>query len=667
MECSLEDVIGTLHHNKATLLIGSGCSTNGGIPDSEGFVEIIKQQYPQAYSQAPIKSYHHCMAALTQEQRNQLISEQIAKSKINWAHIGIAQLIKNGYVERVFTTSFDPLLVRACAMVGIFPAIYDLSIKQEIDTSTLSIPAIFYLHGQQEACIQLNSEAQHKKYLNNFAPVFSEAGKEENWIIVGYNGESDPAFSLLEKVNTFKNCLYWVTHGNAQPPKHANDKLINAKKKAFTIKGYNSDEFFTELTKGLDCFPPNFVKHPFSNIDNDIEPEPQMAQTKNSEALTTTPEQVLIRNAHQDLKQGLYDKVIATQMMYSASLPPALRTIASWAHIMKANQITYKMRSSSLNDSKKQLSLAGNEYRKALELHPRMHTALNNWGVAIARYAKLLKNKEANTFFILACEKYHAALTINPKKYATLNNWGSALSEQAQRTTGKVSRKLFQAANNKFQLAYSINNKSEEILYNWGNTLLEQARKTAANNKSVKLYQQAAKKYQKALKINPDNSDTLCNWALALAFQAQRVSEEESADNLYEQANAIYRIVLEINPGKYKSLDKCNILNQWGVILINQAKIKSLKIKHELLKKAHEKFTLSESIQQGSATYNLACLHAIKNDKQECHKWLKKLNEYNTYPELAKIQSDDDLINITETEWLQYFPPKKEHHLHEAA
>ncbi len=665
MECLLEDVIDTLRHHKTTLLIGSGCSTNGGIPDSKNFVELIKQQYPSAYNQAYNDNYHQCMAALSLKQRNQLICDHITTAKINWTHTGIAQLIKNGYVDRVLTTSFDPLLVRACAMIGIFPAVYDLSVKQEFDIDNLSTPAILYLHGQKEACIQLDSKEQHDKYLKNFAPLFTNAGQKESWIVAGYSGNNDPAFSLLTQVDLFKNNLYWVTHGDTPPPSHVDQKLINTEKNAFLIKGYNCDEFFTELIKGLDCFPPSFVKHPLSSIDNDIDPEPQAHQKKAPP--TVTSEQALISDAHKNLKQGHYDKVIATRVMYSAPLPPPLRTLTSWAHLMKANQITYKMKNSSLDESRKQLSLAGSEYRKALELQPQMHTALNNWGVAIARYAKQLENDEANTFFILAAEKFQAALNISPKKYTTLNNWGSALSEQAQRSTGKTSKRLFQMANNKFQLAHNINKDAEEVLYNWGNSLFEQAKKTKTNRRSIKLYQHAAEKYQQALNINPNNSDILCNWALTLAFQAHRVPKEETADCLYEQANVIYKIILEPSPDEHKSLNRHNILNQWGVTLMNQAKTKSLTTKHELLKIALEKFMLAESIQQGSASYNLACLYAIQNDPQECYKWLKKLDECNILPEIEKIQNDDDLLNITETEWFQNFMDEKENNSHKIA
>jgi len=57
------------------------------------------------------------MAMLTPSERKKLIESLVKKSKINWAHISIAQLMKAGYIDRVLTTNFDNLVQRACALV----------------------------------------------------------------------------------------------------------------------------------------------------------------------------------------------------------------------------------------------------------------------------------------------------------------------------------------------------------------------------------------------------------------------------------------------------------------------------------------------------------------------------------------------------------------------
>jgi len=118
MQRDIQDVVETLKKAKdrgkaCTLLIGAGCSVKAGIPLAAKFVELISQEYPYKYSQVQEKTYPHCMAALSMGERRDLISKYIDEARINWAHIGIAQLMKHDFVDRILTVNFDPLLQRA--------------------------------------------------------------------------------------------------------------------------------------------------------------------------------------------------------------------------------------------------------------------------------------------------------------------------------------------------------------------------------------------------------------------------------------------------------------------------------------------------------------------------------------------------------------------------
>ena len=82
------------------------------------------------------------MAELAVSERRDLIADYVDKAKINWAHIGVAQLIKYGYVDRVLTTNFDLLVARACALVGLFPAVYDFATSQLYKPADITDEAI---------------------------------------------------------------------------------------------------------------------------------------------------------------------------------------------------------------------------------------------------------------------------------------------------------------------------------------------------------------------------------------------------------------------------------------------------------------------------------------------------------------------------------------------
>lgn len=131
-EASLSEIAETIANarergKRCALLRGAGCSITAGIPPASGFVDEIRAKYPRKYGRAEHKTYGECMAALTLGERRDLIARYVDQAKVNWAHICIALLMQRGYVDWVLTTNFDPLVVRACAMLGEYPAVYDIA------------------------------------------------------------------------------------------------------------------------------------------------------------------------------------------------------------------------------------------------------------------------------------------------------------------------------------------------------------------------------------------------------------------------------------------------------------------------------------------------------------------------------------------------------------
>jgi len=241
-ERTLDDLVATLRSvvdrdKKCTLLIGAGCSVAAGIPTAAGFVNEIKARNPRAYERATEKTYPHCMAALPPGQRRDLIAEFVDRARINWAHIAIAQLIKGGFVDRVLTVNFDPLVVRACALVGEFPAVYDLAASQHFKPADIPDQAVFYLHGQRSGFRLLHTRQEVEAHTAGLRPVFEDAGRGRMWIVVGYSGEHDPVFDHLAAIPQFDYELYWITYQDAEPSAQVRERLLRPDNYAFTIKG----------------------------------------------------------------------------------------------------------------------------------------------------------------------------------------------------------------------------------------------------------------------------------------------------------------------------------------------------------------------------------------------------------------------------------------------
>ena len=153
-ERQIEDIVDQLKTakdkgRKCTLLIGAGCSVTAGIPTANEIVEEIKNKHKRAYKRAKQKDYAHCMGELLPGERHDLIVKYIDEAKINWAHMCIGLLIHKGYVDRVLTVNFDPLVARACALLGEFPAIYDFAASKHFNSDRIPDKAVFHLHGKR--------------------------------------------------------------------------------------------------------------------------------------------------------------------------------------------------------------------------------------------------------------------------------------------------------------------------------------------------------------------------------------------------------------------------------------------------------------------------------------------------------------------------------------
>lgn len=253
----------------ATLLIGAGCSATAGIPTAHGIVERIAREFPAAYERAGRGGYAACMNELSEGVRRDIIREYVAAAKINWAHIAIAQLLKEGFVGQVLTTNFDPLLQRACALTGVSPAVYDLASAPRLVHHFVEPPAIFHLHGQHSGFMLLNTEAKMTEHARVLTPLFDRLGGGQPWIVAGYSGVTDPVFSAFANIPHFDYDAFWIGYEDSVDP-HV-EKLVTSEKGLHWIPGQDADTFFSDVARELECFPPLFLGQPFTHLQRELE------------------------------------------------------------------------------------------------------------------------------------------------------------------------------------------------------------------------------------------------------------------------------------------------------------------------------------------------------------------------------------------------------------
>ncbi|GEM_PF-2237899 len=259
---------------KVNLLVGAGCSVSAGIPLADEIVNDLEERYEDEIKCIEIKNYGDCMSKLTPVERRRLINSYVSNAKINWAHIGIANLVKKGYIDRVLTTNFDNIIPKACSLVGEYPGIYDLAMCKEFRSDLISEKAILYLHGQHTGFVLCNTKSEIKAQKRRLRPILKNFKEKSMWIIIGYSCQNDAVWEILREEKSFDNRLYLVGY-NENDPNENMKKILGEDKYSFYIRGYDADSFFIALMKKLDEFPPKIIEKPFSYLEetlNEITP-----------------------------------------------------------------------------------------------------------------------------------------------------------------------------------------------------------------------------------------------------------------------------------------------------------------------------------------------------------------------------------------------------------
>jgi len=484
LERSVAEIAETLKNKTgATLLIGAGCSASAGIPLASEFVRLISDKFPARCKRLGSANYAQLMDELGDGERHDVIAPKIDASRVNWAHMAIAQLMKHGYVSRILTTNFDPLIIKACAIAGIFPAVYDLASSDVFKPAQVRDPSVFYLHGQRLGFVMLNTDKQVGSHFDTLKPVFDRAGEGRVWIVAGYSGANDPVFKHLAEVEHFGHNLYWVGYRDEEPAPHVAG-LISKQRCAYYVSGYDADGFFVELARALDCFPPDIISKPFSHLigfldllmpfsltpesSQDLREAARTRIQKAIDAFETGETSADVKDLRPEaldatslLFSGKTDEVLA---LYEASSDPSdeLREAVAWAHISVGNSLFEQAKVTGGKGGEgaevdRLWQRACSRYADAVRIKPDKHEALYNWGTTIAAWARTKMGEEASRLWEQACRRYADAVRIKPDMYEALNNWSIALLHRAALAASpKIRTELLKEAEEKCRKADAL-------------------------------------------------------------------------------------------------------------------------------------------------------------------------------------------------------------------
>ena len=256
-------------HIDTAILVGAGVSASAGIPTAAEIIEDIRCTYPHRFQSQPVlpSTYAQHMAMLQPGERIQLIRRYIAEAKVNLAHLYLGSLTKRRYFDRILTTNFDPLANRALILQNVFPAVYDFAAIQTFVPGRAAELSIFYLHGQHDGFLLLNTDEEMRSLSNKIESLFADSNRNRTWIVIGYSGENDPVFQQLASMKSYDYGLYWVGYEDNEPADHVRREILSPPLKGgHFIRGYNADSFFIKLAQELGVGEPQIVDKPLSYL-----------------------------------------------------------------------------------------------------------------------------------------------------------------------------------------------------------------------------------------------------------------------------------------------------------------------------------------------------------------------------------------------------------------
>lgn len=171
----------------------------------------------------------------------------------------------------------------------------------------------------------------------------------------------------------------------------------------------------------------------------------------------------------------------------------------------------------------------------------------------------------------------------------------------------------------------------------------EQARKSEGNM-ADSLFKGAYQGYAEVLLDDPLRADALYHWGFALLHQAKTKAGVD-AHKLYRDALAKFDFCLLLNP------NYLGAAINGGVATMDLARLIEAEVDDELYDLAKMQFEKANTIHKGTASYNLACIYALRNEQDACFNALEHAKNNGSLPEVVDILNDPDMDKVKTQQW----------------
>lgn len=678
MSFSIKEIAKTLRDNKkqgtpVIVFTGAGCSKSAGMPLASELINEINKKYKsnlKTLTDTEKKDYGLCMRKLTPHEQKSLIEKHISKSKINWAHIALASLLKNGYLGKVLTFNFDNILNRACSLDNFYPPTYDLKVLSEEYFSAIPNRSIVHLHGQWSGFQLANSDIDTGKQAEKLNNFIKNTINNSPTLFIGYSGGADAFFKLVDDGFIGQHRLFWIDY--AKEPNNNVKKFIDVNPNHRNFIGeQDADRFLLELAIELKCFPTELFKDPIKHLKG-------ICELVNQFPLPTSDTEVDIL---EDTKKTLEiaDKTkpaIATIKLAELLHAKKFQTIINQAKSLdlKIKPISKIVASAYLGKALTFLTKDDNQFNeyfnKALNLQSNFYQAYVEVGIA---YAQFFEKTEKTQYIEQSIIFFTNAFKIKPNLKDS-NILASYCTAHSLYASYKQETDLFKKTDQLYKNLLNIENSNANLKGNYGLFLVDYAKFTS----DITLYENAIHQLKLSIELNPLDANHLSNYGSALALYGifkkdefyikeslmnfNKALEIDPSDSKYEHNISmslynLYEITFNINylESAKNSIEnalkkhKDNFKNQrmYGVVLFAFGKVK----KETLALQSSFNYLNQAATIDPTDTYALACYYAFENNLELCKKCLIQTEQHGKLPQLTVLMKDNDLKNAHNEQW----------------
>lgn len=212
-------------------------------------------------------SYYFERAFTAASDRSEYIIQQTTGLQLSYGHKVIGILMKNGFINLIFTTNFDKAFENIAS--GQFSKL-ESWYAADIDSGDNGMkffqsgkrPLIVKLHGDYFSNNIKNTSDELKEQDKKLRDILSISLDTNGLCLMGYSGRDKSVMDILsqalDKQNSFPNGLFWFTKSGSEPLNEVKQLIEKAKaagKQAEIIEIDTFDTAFADIIKGFDNIP----------------------------------------------------------------------------------------------------------------------------------------------------------------------------------------------------------------------------------------------------------------------------------------------------------------------------------------------------------------------------------------------------------------------------